>query len=110
MTVLYAYVAIYVASVRAGFVPATRRAVYALLQPLITKTCPFKNLPEARSGRWGEGLTAAKMKECSWVKPELVANFEFLEWTDTNHVRHIKFAGMRDDKGPRGVVRERVNP
>ena len=43
------------------------------------------------------------------MKPELVANFEFLEWTDTYHVRHIKFVGMRDDKDPRSVMRERVN-
>jgi DNA ligase D-like protein (predicted ligase) len=100
----------YVARVRAGLVPASRRSVHALLKPLVSNTCPFKNLPEARSGRWGEGLTAAKMKECMWVKPKLVANFEFLAWTDTNHVRHIKFVGIRDDKDPRSVVRERVSP
>jgi ATP-dependent DNA ligase len=100
----------YVTRVRAGLVPMSRRSVDALLKPLVTDTCPFKNLPEARSGRWGEGLTAAKVKECTWVKPELVANFEFLEWTDANHVRHIKFVGMRDDKGPPSVVRERVHP
>ena len=46
------------------------------------------------------------MKECVWVKPSLVANFEFLEWTDTNHVRHIKFVGMRNDKDPRQVTRD----
>ena len=51
-------------------------------------------------------MTAAKMKQCIWVKPELVANFEFLEWTDSNHVRHIKFVAFRDDKDPRQVVRE----
>jgi bifunctional non-homologous end joining protein LigD len=66
----------------------------------------FANLPELKSGRWGQGLTAAKMQECIWVKPKLVANFGFLEWTDTNHVRHIKFVGMRTDKNPRQVVRE----
>ena len=33
--------------------------------------CPFANLPEARSGRWGEGLTGDKMKECQWLKPAL---------------------------------------
>jgi hypothetical protein len=32
------------------------------------------------------------------VKPKLVAYFEFLEWTDTNHVRHIKLVGLRTDK------------
>ena len=51
-------------------------------------------------------MTAAKMRECAWVRPVLVANFEFLEWTDTNHVRHIKYVSQRDDKNPRRVVRE----
>ena len=96
----------YAARVRAGLVPATRRELYSRLKPFIVEKCPFANLPESKSGRWGQGLTAAKMKECIWVKPELVANFEFLEWTDTNHVRHIKFVGLRNDKNPRNVVRE----
>jgi hypothetical protein len=42
------------------------------LRPLWIPACPFANLPESRSGRWGEGLTAEKMKECVWVRPELV--------------------------------------
>jgi bifunctional non-homologous end joining protein LigD len=97
---------IYAARVRAGLVPASRREVYEKLKPLIVRTCPFVNLPEATPGRWGQGLTAAKMKECIWVKPKLIANFEFLEWTDSNHVRHIKFVGLRSDKDPFAVVRE----
>jgi bifunctional non-homologous end joining protein LigD len=97
---------LYVARVRAGFVPASRRDVFARLKPLITTVCPFVNLPEAKSGRWGQGLTAGKMRDCIWVRPELVARFDFLEWTDSNHVRHIKFIAMRDDKDPRKVVRE----
>lgn len=36
----------------------------------------------------------------------LVANFKFLEWTDSNHVRRIKFVGLRSDKDPLCVVRE----
>jgi DNA ligase D-like protein (predicted ligase) len=96
----------YAARVRSGLVPATRRDLYARLQKRIVQKCPFANLPEEKSGRWGQGLTAAKMKECTWVKPELVANFEFLEWTDSNHVRHIKFMSLRDDKDPRKVIRE----
>ena len=97
---------IYAARVRAGLVPASRRELYDRLQPLIVKTCPFVNLPETTPGRWGQGLTAAKMKDCLWVRPKLVANFEFLEWTDSNHVRHIKFIGLRNGKDPRAVVRE----
>lgn len=97
---------IYAARVRAGLVPASRRELYEKLKPLIVQACPFINLPEGTSGRWGQGLTAGKMKECIWVKPIVVANFEFLEWTDSNHVRHIKFVGIRSDKDATRVVRE----
>jgi ATP-dependent DNA ligase len=82
------------------------REIYKKLVPLITEICPFANLPEAKSGRWGQGLTAAKMHRCVWVRPTLVAHFEFLEWAGANHLRHIKFVRMRDDKAPKSVVRE----
>jgi bifunctional non-homologous end joining protein LigD len=36
---------------------------------LETAQCPFANLPEARAGRWGQGLTAEKMSECKWLRP-----------------------------------------
>ena len=52
---------IYVARVRNGFVPASRRQVFARLKPLVIPKCPFANLPERHKGRWGEGLTAADM-------------------------------------------------
>ena len=47
--------------------------------------------PEARSGRWGEGLTAEKMKDCVWVRPELIAKVEYVEWTPDGHLRHARF-------------------
>jgi ATP-dependent DNA ligase len=56
----------------------------------------YRLLPEARGGRWDEGLTAEKMKECVWVRPELVAEVEFVEWTPDNHLRHPRFVGLRD--------------
>jgi ATP-dependent DNA ligase len=58
---------IYAARVRAGFVPSTRREVFDKLKHLKTPLCPFANLPEIGSGRWGEGLTSEKMKECIWL-------------------------------------------
>jgi ATP-dependent DNA ligase len=64
------------------------------------------NLPEKDAGRWGQRLTAEKMKEGVWVKPQIVAEVEFLEWTDANHLRHTKFVGSRDGKDPRKVARE----
>jgi DNA ligase D-like protein (predicted ligase) len=96
---------IYSARVRNGFTPATRVQLFKLLKPYETDKCPFDNLPELKSGRWGAGLTAAKMKDCRWLDAALVAQFEFLEWSG-NHLRHPHFVAMRDDKDPRKVVRE----
>jgi ATP-dependent DNA ligase len=73
------------------------------LQPV---ECFFKNLPEKRASRWGESLTAEKMEQCHWVKPKLVCQVAFLEWTDAGHLRHCTFVAMRDDKKPAEVVRE----
>ncbi len=97
---------IYASRVRAGFVPATRRKVFDQIKHLTTSKCPFANLPESASGRWGQGLTAEKMKECVWIKPETVAQIEFLEWTGADHLRHTKFVALRDEKDPRKVVKE----
>jgi DNA ligase D-like protein (predicted ligase) len=96
----------YAARVRAGFVPLTRRQVFERIKTLETGECPFVNLPEKEAGRWGQGLTAEKMEECVWVKPQVLAEVEFLEWTGGDHLRHTKFVGLRDDKDPRSVVRE----
>jgi DNA ligase D-like protein (predicted ligase) len=97
---------IYVARTRNGFTPATRAQLFKKFKGLEIRECPFANLPEARSGRWGQGLTEAKMAECQWLKPVLVGQFEFLEWTGDNHLRHSKFVGLREDKEARDVVRE----
>lgn len=96
----------YTARVRAGFVLATRQSVLNAIKHLKTSTCPFVNLPERTAGRWGQGLTAEKMAQCVWLKPEAAAEVEFLEWTGADHLRHTKFIRLRDDKDPRQIVRE----
>jgi bifunctional non-homologous end joining protein LigD len=96
----------YAARTRNGFTPAMRDRLFRKLQPLEIPRCPFVNLPETRSGRWGEGLTKAKMADCRWLKPIVVAQVEFLEWTEDNHLRHPRFVGVRDDKPAREVRRE----
>ena len=75
------------------------------LQRRSTKS-PFANLPETGRARWGEILDAEKTKKCVWVRPELVAVIEFLEWTEADRLRHSKFVALRDDKNPREVVKE----
>jgi ATP-dependent DNA ligase len=97
---------IYAARVRAGFIPGTRREVFAQIKAFKTSKCPFVNLPETSEGRWGQGLTAEKMKACVWLKPLAVVRVDFLEWTGADHLRHTKYVALREDKDPRKVVRE----
>ena len=97
---------IFVAKVKNGFVPRIRDELFPALKALQTAQCPFKNLPEKGASRWGESLTAEKMQQCRWVKPKLVCQVAFVEWTDAGHLRHCTFVGMRDDKRPAEVFRE----
>jgi len=96
----------YVARTRNGFTPVMRAQLLRKFKGLEIDRCPFVNLPEEHSGRWGQGLTKAKMAECQWLEPVLVGQFEFLEWTADNHLRHSKFVGLRDDKKAKDVRRE----
>jgi bifunctional non-homologous end joining protein LigD len=97
---------IYAARTRNGFTPVVREQLFKKFRGLAVNECPFANLPEPKSGRWGAGLTAAKMKDCRWLKPVLIAQIEFLEWTGENHLRHTRFIGLRDDKAALEVRRE----
>jgi ATP-dependent DNA ligase len=97
---------LYAARTRNGFTPALRQLLFKRFRPLEISDCPFANLPEAKSDRWGQGLTRAKMAECRWLKPVLVGQFEFVEWTLDHHLRHATFIGLRDDKSPRDVRRQ----
>jgi ATP-dependent DNA ligase len=95
---------IFVAKVKSGFVPRIRDELFPALKTLRTARCLFANLPEKRASRWGESLTAEKMEECRWVKPKLVCQIAFVEWTDARHLRHCTFVGLRNDKKPTQVV------
>ena len=55
----------------------------------------------------GRGFDRREVKKCVWVQPKVVAQIEFLEWTDADHLRHSRFAGLRDDKEAGLVVREK---
>jgi len=46
------------------------------------------------------------MKKCRWLRPELVAEIEFVDWTEQNHLRHSKFVELREDKDAREVEKE----
>ncbi len=97
---------LYAGRTRNGFTPSIRQQLCDRFQGLEIAECPFANLPEKLAGRWGQGLTAEKMKDCVWLKPALVGQFEFVEWTPDGHLRHSRFVGLREDKKARQVTRE----
>ena len=74
-------------------------AVMRELAPAVTwagdSGVSVRHLPEARAARWGDGLIAAKMKICRWLKPVLEGQFEFVGWTPDKHLRHSRFVGLR---------------
>ena len=79
---------------RAGFVAHLRREVFKALKPHHVDDCPFVDVPSS-SSRWGGGVTADEMREMQWVRPELVAQVRFVEWTAEGRLRHAAFLGLR---------------
>ena len=92
--------------VRAGMNPPVRRALFDVLNRVHVDRCPFVDLPTTRVGRWGSGVTAEEMTELQWVKPQLVVQIRFVEWTAEGLLRHSAFLGVRSDKRARDVRRE----
>jgi bifunctional non-homologous end joining protein LigD len=96
----------FAAKVRAGFTPRVRRDVHAQLAPLHSTRCPFADLPTGKTSHWGGGVTAEEMTELQWLRPTVVAQIRFVEWTADAHLRHAAFLGLRGDKPAKSVRRE----
>jgi len=84
---------VYVGHTGTGFNERELARVMKLLKPLETKTCPFANVPKSN-------------ERPHWVRPELVAQIKFTEWTADAKLRHPVYLGLRDDKKPTDVRRE----
>lgn len=78
-----------------GFDQKTLTSIYNRLQPLIVKKCPFAERPTPDRGM-------------TWVKPELVAQVKFANWTQENRLRAPVFLGLRNDKPADEVAPERT--
>jgi bifunctional non-homologous end joining protein LigD len=98
---------LFAAKVGTGFNQRLLADLHARFQKLVRRDCPFANLPETLAGS-SPGLTAAKMKHCTWLEPKLVCQIRFAEWTRDHHLRQPAFLGLREDKDPKEVVRERA--
>ena len=92
-----------------GFSEKLLRSLFDDLQKIRVESCPFSNLPAPGRNRWDQGLTAAEMKRCRWVKPSMVCQVKFTEWTRDDRLRQAVFLGIREDKNPNEVVREKAN-
>jgi bifunctional non-homologous end joining protein LigD len=92
--------------VRAGMVPHVRRGLFKTLAPLHISKCPFVDLPHAKRSRWGGGVTQDEMKEIQWLRPRVVAQIRFHEWTADARLRASSYLGLRNDKSAMGVRRE----
>jgi bifunctional non-homologous end joining protein LigD len=96
---------LYAGKVGSGYNHALLRSLHAEFLKREVASTPFANLPTPRT-RFGTGMTAGEMRKVTWVKPELVAQVRFTEWTDDGMLRHPVFLGLRRDKAARDVVRE----
>ena len=84
---------VYVGHTGTGFNEKELARLMRLLTPLETKECPFVNKPKTN-------------ERPHWVRPELVAQIKFTEWTTDAKLRHPVYLGLRDDKKPTEVHRE----
>ena len=83
----------YAGHVGTGFSHAMLEELHGKLLPLRTAGSPFKERVK------DEATT-------TWVKPKLVAEVKFTEWTSAGEMRHPAFLGLREDKKPLDVVLE----
>lgn len=86
---------IHAGRVGTGFNDETLRSLHARLKKLAAAKSPFADYGQRRAP-----------KDVHWVKPELVGEVAFTEWTDEGILRHPTFQGLREDKSAREVVRE----
>ena len=70
-------------------------------------TCPFADLPSNQNGEWVQGITPGEMRKYTWVNPKFVCQVKFAEWTRDGKLRQPVFLGLREDKNPRDVIREK---
>jgi bifunctional non-homologous end joining protein LigD len=97
---------VFAGKIGTGFTEASLKAVSRKLAEHESSQCEFVNLPEKKGSRFSPGLTSSEMRHCHWVKPRLVCQVKFGEWTRDGKLRHPVFLGLREDKAAREVIRE----
>jgi DNA ligase D-like protein (predicted ligase) len=88
---------IYAGKVGTGYTQDTLETLGKKLQKLVISKCPYT-------------IYDGSEKNVTWVKPELVAEFQFANWTNAGKLRVGRYKGLRDDKAAKDVVQETVKP
>lgn len=89
-----------------GFDQAALRSLHARMQELRIVECPFADLPRKTRGKWVQAMSPSEVRRCTWVRPELVCQVRFAEWTHDGSLRQPVYLGLREDKAAREVVKE----
>lgn len=90
-----------------GFDTKLLSSLYKRMRAEESSTCPFTDLPSKQNGEWVQGITPSMMRKMHWVNPKLVGQIKFAEWTRDLKLRQPVFVGLREDKDPREVLREK---
>ena len=91
-----------VGSVGTGWSGEEAHDIKQKLLPLAIPRSPFEK-GDTTPGRWSKRKAGTER----WVKPQLLAEVSFAEWTPDEQIRHASFIGLRDDKSAKTIVRER---
>ena len=95
---------VFIGPVGTGFTVDVQRDLLKKLEPLKTKKCPFKVVPDYnKPSRFRPNPPKATV---TWVKPTLVAEVSYRASTNGGSMRHPSFRGLREDKKAKDVVRE----
>lgn len=94
---------IYAGRVGTGMSDAELERLWARLQPLAVPKMRLSVSPP-RGGRFGSPLVLARVH---WVRPEMIAEVSYVEWTQDGLLRHVAYLGEREDKIASEVVRDR---
>ncbi len=98
---------LFAGKVGTGFDTKMLAFLHGKLQVAARDECPFADLPSKQGGQWTQGITPGMMRKISWVDPVFVCEVKFAEWTRDAKLRAPVFLGLREDKAPAEVKRER---
>lgn len=85
---------IYIGHTGTGFNEISLKQIWDKMKKNVSQNCPFEKIPKSN-------------KPVTWLKPKMICEVKFSNWTSDNLMRHPVFEGLRDDKNAEEIFRER---